>query len=163
MKNLNILFLASQQASNGSGSNMFLIIAFIIIAVIMYFGMIRPQKKQQQKRVEMMNQLKKGDRVVMVDGLHGKIDSVNNKDKTVVIDADGIYLTFARMAVRQVLPASSNEPAAKNETQTTEAEEKKDKATVATDSEATQPSETDKEKKQASEAESQASEPKEDK
>lgn len=54
-----------------------------------------------------MNQLKKGDQVVMVDGLHGKIDSINDEDKTVVLDADGIYLTFSRMAVRQVIPAKA--------------------------------------------------------
>ena len=70
----------------------------------MYFGMIRPQKKQQQKRMQMMDQLKKGDKVILVDGLHGKVDSINDKDNTVVIDADGIYLTFSRMAIRQVLP-----------------------------------------------------------
>lgn len=99
---MNTLFLASSQAG---GSNMFMIIAFIIIAAIMYFGMVRPQKKQQQKRMEMMNKLQKGDKVILVDGLHAKIDSVNNDDNTVVVDADGIYLTFSRMAVRQIIPA----------------------------------------------------------
>lgn len=33
----------------------------------------------------------------------GKIDSINDADKTVVLDADGIYLTFSRLAVRTVL------------------------------------------------------------
>ena len=50
----------------------------------------------------------------MIDGLHGRVDSVDTKDKTVVIDADGIYLTFSRMAVQQILPdktASAEAPA----------------------------------------------------
>lgn len=68
--------------------------------------MIKPQKKQQQKKMEMMNELKKGDNVIMIDGLHGKVDSVNSKDKTIVLDADGIYLTFSRMAVQQIIPAT---------------------------------------------------------
>lgn len=68
--------------------------------------MIKPQRKQQQKKMEMMNELKKGDNVVMIDGLHGKVDSVNSKDKTIVLDADGIYLTFSRMAVQQIIPAA---------------------------------------------------------
>ncbi len=68
--------------------------------------MIKPQKKQQQKKMEMMNELKKGDNVIMIDGLHGKVDSVNSKDKTIVLDADGIYLTFSRMAVQQIIPAA---------------------------------------------------------
>ena len=107
---LNNLFLAN--ANNGSGS-LWTIIIFVVLIALMYFTMIKPQKKQQQKKMEMMNQLKKGDSVIMIDGLHGKIDSVNTKDKTVVLDADGIYLTFSRMAVQQILPgnATNAEPA----------------------------------------------------
>ena len=69
--------------------------------------MIKPQKKQQQERMKMMSELKKGDQVIMVDGLHGKVDSINDADKTVVIDADGIFLTFERMAIRRVLPTAA--------------------------------------------------------
>ena len=83
---------------------MWTIVIFIVLIALMYFTMIKPQKKQQQKKMEMMNELKKGDNVIMIDGLHGKVDSVDTKDKTVVIDADGIYLTFSRMAVQQILP-----------------------------------------------------------
>ncbi|QYN55597.1 preprotein translocase subunit YajC [Lactobacillus panisapium] len=82
-------------------------IGFIVIMfALMYFTMFKPQKKQQQKKMEMMNELKKGDNVIMIDGLHGKVDSVNSKDKTIVLDADGIYLTFSRMAVQQIIPAA---------------------------------------------------------
>lgn len=108
---MNTLFLASNAGAAG-GSNMMMLVMLIIIGVLfMYFGMIRPQKKQQQKRMEMMDSLKKGDRVILVDGLHGKVDSINDKDKTVVIDADGIYLTFSRMAIRQILPGTDTEAA----------------------------------------------------
>ena len=86
---------------------MWTIVIFIVLIALMYFTMIKPQKKQQQKKMEMMNELKKGDNVIMIDGLHGKVDSVDTKDKTVVIDADGIYLTFSRMAVQQILPDKS--------------------------------------------------------
>nr|WP_280926617.1 preprotein translocase subunit YajC [Lactobacillus sp. ESL0701] len=85
-----------------------MIIIFIVLIAFMYFTMIKPQKKQQQKKMEMMNQLKKGDNVILIDGLHAKIDSVDTNDKTVVVDADGIYLTFSRMAVQQILPAEAN-------------------------------------------------------
>ena len=81
-----------------------MIVIFIVFIAFFYFAMLRPQKKQQQKRMEMMSELKKGDRVVLVDGLHAKIDSINKQDDTIVVDADGILLTFSRMAIRQVLP-----------------------------------------------------------
>ncbi len=102
---MNTLFLAN--ASNGAtGNNWMMIILFIILIGFTYFGMIRPQKKQQQQRLQMMDKLKKGDEVVLVDGLHAKIDKINS-DKTVVVDADGIYLTFERMAIRRVIPATT--------------------------------------------------------
>ncbi len=103
---MNTLFLAAQ-AGGAAGGNMMMILMIIVLGAVTYFGMIRPQKKQQQRRMQMMDQLKKGDQVVLVDGLHAKIDSINSKDKTVVVDADGIYLTFSRMAVRQIIPSSS--------------------------------------------------------
>lgn len=108
MKNLNTVFLAN--AGGVAGNNWMMIILFIILIGFTYFGMIRPQKKQQQQRLQMMDKLKKGDEVILVDGLHAKIDKINS-DKTVVVDADGIYLTFERMAIRRVLPAAAK-PAA---------------------------------------------------
>lgn len=116
---MNTLFLAS----NGGNGNLMMIVMLVILVAVTYFGMIRPQRKQQQRRMQMMDTLKKGDRVVLVDGLHGKIDSINNNDKTVVIDADGILLTFSRMAIRQVKPqkaASQEKPAAKSKEETSE-------------------------------------------
>lgn len=101
---MNTFFLAQSAAGM---NNIFMIIAFIAIFVFFYFSMIKPQKKQQQERMKMMSELKKGDQVIMVDGLHGKIDSINDADKTVVIDADGIFLTFERMAIRRVLPTAA--------------------------------------------------------
>lgn len=108
MKNLNTVVLAN--AGGAAGNNWMMIILFIILIGFTYFGMIRPQKKQQQQRLQMMDKLKKGDEVILVDGLHAKIDKINS-DKTVVVDADGIYLTFERMAIRRVLPAAAK-PAA---------------------------------------------------
>lgn len=111
--------------SKGSGNSIFMIIVLIVLFAFTYFTMIKPQKKQQQQRQEMMNQLKPGDSVEMVDGLRGKIDSINDADKTVVLDADGIYLTFSRLAVRNVLaPASVEDSSAKEINDTDENSEK---------------------------------------
>ena len=104
MKDLNTVFLAN--AGGAASNNWMMIILFIILIGFTYFGMIRPQKKQQQQRLQMMDKLKKGDGVVLVDGLHAKVDKINS-DKTIVVDADGIYLTFERMAVRRVIPATA--------------------------------------------------------
>lgn len=123
-------------ANNGAGSSIFMLVMLAVLFGFTYFTMIKPQKKQQQQRQEMMNQLKKGDSVEMVDGLRGKIDSINDADKTIVLDADGIYLTFSRLAVRTVLKqadaAEATEEAkpaeAKEEEKTSAAEEAKTEA-----------------------------------
>lgn len=115
-------------ANNGAGSSIFMLVMLAVLFGFTYFTMIKPQKKQQQQRQEMMNQLKKGDSVEMVDGLRGKIDSINDADKTIVLDADGIYLTFSRLAVRTVLKQADAAEAteeAKPEEKTSAAEEAK--------------------------------------
>lgn len=114
---MDTLFLAQKAAG---GNNIFMIVIFIVFIAFFYFAMLRPQKKQQQKRMEMMSELKKGDRVILVDGLHAKIDSINKQDNTIVVDADGILLTFSRMAIRQVLPNETETPASSDKQEITE-------------------------------------------
>lgn len=103
-------------AANG-GFGMSSIIFFVLIIGLMYFMMIRPQRKQQQKRQEMMNQLNVGDNVVTIGRLHGVVDSINEEEKTVTLDCDGIYLVFDRMAIMRV------EKKALTTTETTETKE----------------------------------------
>lgn len=50
----------------------------------------------------MMSQLKKGDHVITIGRLHGVIDELNQADKTVTLDCDGIYLVFDLRAIAQV-------------------------------------------------------------
>lgn len=69
---------------------------------IMYFLLIRPQKKQQEEIQDMLSNLKVGDSIVTIGGLHGIIDEINEVAKTVVLDCEGIYLTFERRAVARV-------------------------------------------------------------
>lgn len=76
---------------------------FIVMIGIMYFLLIRPQKKQQEKTQNMLDSLKPGDSVVTIGGLHGVIDEINTQINTVVLDCEGIYLTFDRRAVARVL------------------------------------------------------------
>ena len=85
------------------------IIMFAVLFVLMYFIMIRPQKKQQQQHQEMINSLHVGDHVVMISRLHGKIDKINKADGTVSVDCDGIYLTFDVNAVMNVIPATAGD------------------------------------------------------
>lgn len=114
-------FLAA--ASGGMG-NYTILIFFILMIVLMYFTMYRPQKKQQEQRQKMLNAIKVGDPVVTIGGLHGTIDELDDANQTVVLDCDGIYLTFSRSAIRTIAK-TKQQPAATNKTQTTANDSKK--------------------------------------
>ena len=80
---------------------------FLIVFVAMLglmFLMQRSQKKQAQKRMDSLNKLQKGYEVITIGGLYGTVDEVDTEKRTVVLDVDGIYLTFELTAIRTVLP-----------------------------------------------------------
>ena len=52
------------------------------------------------------NKLQKGNEVITIGGLYGTIDEVDTDRKTVVLDVDGVYLTFELGAIKTVLPVS---------------------------------------------------------
>lgn len=77
-------------------------IILIVLFAIMYFLVIRPQKKQQQKHAETLRQLQKGDHVTTIGRLHGIVDDINEEEKTVTLDCDGIFLVFDLNAIAKV-------------------------------------------------------------
>jgi preprotein translocase subunit YajC len=68
------------------------------IFVVMYFFMIRPQQKKAKDQQKFIEGLKKGDAVVTIGGMHGKI--VDTTEKTVTLEVDrGMKLTFDKTAI----------------------------------------------------------------
>lgn len=70
---------------------------------MMYFLLIRPQKQQQEKVQSMLDSLEVGDSVVTIGGMHGVIDEIVTNEGTVVLDCEGIYLTFERRSIARVV------------------------------------------------------------
>lgn len=68
----------------------------------MYFLMIRPQKKQQQKRQEMIDSLKVNDAVVTIGGINGKVMKIK-EDKVTLRIADKVEVDFEKSAISRVL------------------------------------------------------------
>ncbi|WP_071460247.1 preprotein translocase subunit YajC [Bacillus massilinigeriensis] len=74
----------------------------LLMFVLFYFLLIRPQQKRQKAVQQMQSDLTKGDRVVTIGGLHGFVDSID--ENTVVIKCgDGSRLTYDRGAIREVI------------------------------------------------------------
>ena len=96
-----ILLMAPQGAEGGGGLLGFL--PFILIIVIMYFLMIRPQVKRQKERQKMIDALQKGDNVITNGGIHGKVVGFAEDGKTVILKVDeNVKLNVDRSAVNSM-------------------------------------------------------------
>ena len=81
------------------------ILFIVVMFAFLYFFMIRPQRKQQQQHQQILSKIKRGDKVTTIGRLHGVVDEVNETEKTVTLDCDGIYLVFDLNAVAKISPA----------------------------------------------------------
>ncbi|MBM7716526.1 preprotein translocase subunit YajC [Bacillus thermophilus] len=77
---------------------------FILMFVLFYFLLIRPNQKRQKAIQTMQTNLKKGDKVITIGGLHGTIDAID-EGKVVILCGDGSRLTYDRNAIREVVDA----------------------------------------------------------
>lgn len=92
----------AQSAPPAQGSPLVSLLMFGGLFVIMYFMLIRPQRKRQKEHQELINSLKKNDEIVLTSGMLGKITALN--DGYVTVDTGTVELKFQRSAVHAVLP-----------------------------------------------------------
>ena len=94
----------AQGAGAPGGMEIFVqIVPFILIFVIMYFLLIRPQQKRVKAHREMIMAVRKGDVVITAGGLIGKIKSVNETDDEVVVElAKGVEVRVVRGSISDV-------------------------------------------------------------
>ncbi|MEO1487114.1 MAG: preprotein translocase subunit YajC [Bacteroidota bacterium] len=71
----------------------------ILIMVVAYFFMIRPQIKRQKDEKKFASGLKRGDKIITKSGLHGKVVELNDKDYSCVIETMAGRLKFDRSAI----------------------------------------------------------------
>lgn len=79
------------------------IFPFILLFVVMYFFMIRPQMRRQKMERQFQTEIKKGSRVVTTSGMHGKIAEINETEGTVVIETLAGKIKFERSAISMEL------------------------------------------------------------
>jgi len=89
----------------GGGNLLGMILPFVLMFAVFYFLLIRPQQKKTKTRNLMLSQLKKGDKVTTIGGLHGTI--VEIADDTVVLRVnDTMKVTFERSAINNVVSSA---------------------------------------------------------
>lgn len=85
MNLLSILLMAPQDGAEQGGFMSFL--PLILLIVVFYFFFIRPQMKKSKEQKKFRDELKKGDKIITLGGIHGKV--INMDENTVVIETEG--------------------------------------------------------------------------
>jgi preprotein translocase subunit YajC len=87
-------------AGGGEGGGMFTLVWFGLIFVLMYFLLIRPQRKKQKDHEKLLGELKKGDKVVTSGGMFGTIFAIDNDRGRVVLKInDTTKLEFLKSSI----------------------------------------------------------------
>lgn len=82
----------------------------ILMFVVLYFFMIRPQMKKAKQERNFASELKKGDRIVTKSGMHGKIVDFSEKNNAVIIETGAGKITFDRSSISMEMSQKLNEP-----------------------------------------------------
>ncbi|WP_298018796.1 preprotein translocase subunit YajC [uncultured Castellaniella sp.] len=107
MSLVDTLTLIPAQAAGGEPNALMSMLPIILMFVILYFLMIRPQMKRQKDHKKMVSALAKGDEIIMSGGMLGKISKVSDNYLTVEVGQSGdkaVEAVVQRSAVTAVLP-----------------------------------------------------------
>ena len=74
----------------------------LIMVVLMYFLMIRPERKRRKKEKAMLDALKRGDRICTIGGIYGTIMDIKDDTITLAVGRDNMSMVVARWAIRSV-------------------------------------------------------------
>ena len=84
---------------------------FLLLFVVLYFFMIRPQLKRQKNERKFQAEITKGSRVVMSSGIHGKIVDTNETEGTVTVETQAGKIKFEKSAISMELSKRFNKVA----------------------------------------------------
>jgi preprotein translocase subunit YajC len=88
--------------AQGGGGTMSWLLMLAVLGAVFYFLMIRPQQKQRREQQAMIDSLRRGDHVVTIGGIHGRIEGV--KDRVVVLKvADNVKIELNKASIAQVV------------------------------------------------------------
>lgn len=92
---MELLFGQTTGQPQGQANPLISLLPLVLIFVVFYLLMILPQQRRQKQHREMLNALKRGDRVVTSAGMHGTVANIKEQVVTLVV-ADGVKIDFER-------------------------------------------------------------------
>ena len=106
-----MFYLFAMAPAQGGGPQSGLVstlIMFGLIIAIFYFLILRPQQKRQKERQQLLNALKKGDRVLTAGGMYGTIAGLDEKTALIQV-ADGVKMKFERGSITSIVKEGEGE------------------------------------------------------
>jgi preprotein translocase subunit YajC len=98
---LNIILFAQQASQEGGKSSTYQSLIFIaLIILVFYFFMIRPQTKKNKEAQKFRENLKKGDKIITIGGVHGKIIEIDGTAAVIEVEG-GTKLKIEKSAIAQ--------------------------------------------------------------
>ena len=103
---MNLFMLLSQATDGGNTNGITSLLTFVLplgfMFLIMYFLVIRPQKKQEKKEAQMRDNLQVGDEVTTIGGIIGRVVSIKGETFTLETSRDRTKIRFVRNAIKSV-------------------------------------------------------------
>ncbi len=90
-------------AGAAGGGGLFTIIYLVAMVAIFYFLLIRPQKKRQRQMQNMIDSIQKGDEIVTIGGIIGKVFDIRSDCFIITTSADQTKMKFEKSAISKVL------------------------------------------------------------
>ena len=104
MHNTLMTVLLFAPPAGGQTPNPFIqLVPLVLIFIVFYFFMIRPQQKKQKDRNKVLDSLKRGDKVTTIGGIHGTVAGIDTEKKTVLVQvSDTTKIKFDRTAIANI-------------------------------------------------------------
>ena len=102
---------AYAQAATGGGSGFEALLPLVLIFVVFYFLLIRPQQKRAKVHREMLGAISRGDKIVTNGGILGTVTKVLNDTELAVEIAEGVKVRVQRGMISQVVTRAGGTPA----------------------------------------------------
>ncbi len=109
-----VLLDAQPAAENSTQSMLMSVLPLILLFVVMYFLLIRPQKKKQKEVEQMRTALKPGNRIVTIGGFIGKVKKITEDEIYVVLSENGEHVVLKKWSVQSVLDKEEAKEIEKN-------------------------------------------------
>lgn len=101
------LFPPAYAQSAGGGDGLTAFLPFVLIFVVFYFLLIRPQQKRAKEHRQMVQQLRRGDKVITAGGIVGKVSRAPDEGEVEVEIAEDVKVKVVRETISQVLSKSA--------------------------------------------------------